>query len=90
MTQQPLTRQTRPARLGWVTTVNVQEAKAQLSRLLSQVEQGQEVTIARAGQPVARLVPVNPPVGRRFGVMSFEVPGDFDAPLSEQDLAQWE
>lgn len=37
--------------------VNVHEAKTHLSRLLAEVEGGQEVVIARAGKPVARLVP---------------------------------
>ena len=38
-------------------TVNVHEAKTHLSRLLERVESGQEIVIARAGRPVARLVP---------------------------------
>lgn len=37
--------------------IDVHEAKAHLSRLLERVEQGEEVVIARAGRPVARLVP---------------------------------
>ena len=37
--------------------VNVHEAKTHLSRLLAEVEQGEEVVIGRAGKPVARLVP---------------------------------
>lgn len=40
-----------------VTTVNVHEAKTHLSRLLEAVEAGEDVVIARAGKPVARLVP---------------------------------
>ena len=39
-----------------MATVNVHEAKTHLSRLLAQVEAGEEVTIARNGKPVARLV----------------------------------
>lgn len=39
-------------------SVNVYEAKTQLSRLLERVEAGEEIVIARAGKPVARLVPV--------------------------------
>ena len=39
-------------------TVNVHEAKTHLSKLLVQVGQGEEIIIARAGKPVARLVPV--------------------------------
>ncbi|HEY4007906.1 MAG TPA: type II toxin-antitoxin system Phd/YefM family antitoxin [Pseudonocardia sp.] len=38
--------------------VNVYEAKSQLSKLLEQVENGDEIIIARNGKPVARLVPV--------------------------------
>ena len=39
------------------STVNVHEAKTHLSRLLERVEAGEEVVIARAGRPIARLVP---------------------------------
>ncbi|WP_100498344.1 type II toxin-antitoxin system Phd/YefM family antitoxin [Geodermatophilus chilensis] len=39
------------------TTVNVHEAKTHLSRLLEAVEAGEDVVIARAGKPIARLVP---------------------------------
>ncbi|MCW5611662.1 MAG: type II toxin-antitoxin system Phd/YefM family antitoxin [Rubrivivax sp.] len=46
-------------------TVNVHEAKTQLSRLLEQAAQGREVVIAKAGRPVARLVPVQPPPATR-------------------------
>ena len=51
--------------------VNVHEAKTQLSRLLAQVEAGEEVVIARRGAPVARLVACKPrgkrPTGRPEG-----------------------
>ena len=40
-----------------VTTVNVHEAKTQLSQLLLRISMGEEVVIAKAGKPVARLVP---------------------------------
>lgn len=46
-------------------TVNVYEAKTQLSALLVEVESGGEVVIARAGRPVARLVAVGPATSRR-------------------------
>jgi prevent-host-death family protein len=72
--------------------VNVHEAKTQLSRLLVQVENGEEVVIARAGKPVARLVPVQAPAGRRLGIDDgvFKVPDDFDAPLPDDVLADFE
>lgn len=65
--------------------VNVHEAKTHLSKLLQQVEQGEEVVIARAGVPIARLVPWRPPVQRVAlpGAMRGQIScaEDFDAPL---------
>jgi prevent-host-death family protein len=46
-------------------TVNIHEAKTHLSRLLERVEAGEELVIARAGRPVARLVPYRPPMTPR-------------------------
>lgn len=42
-----------------MTQVNIHNAKTHLSQLLARVERGEEVTIARAGKPVARLVPIS-------------------------------
>lgn len=73
--------------------VNVHEAKSQLSRLLAQVEAGEEVVIARNGVPVARLVSTSRQAGKRQpgrwkGV--FTVPESFFDPLPEEELARWE
>ena len=46
-------------------TVNIHEAKTQLSRLLSRVELGEEIIISNRGVPVAKLVPLAPPQSRR-------------------------
>ena len=46
--------------------------------------------IARAGRPVLRLVPIDGPPARVFGGMDFVVPDDFDAPLSDEELSEWE
>lgn len=73
-----------------MTTVNVQEAKTRLSALLADVEAGDDVTIARAGVPVARLVPVVELHRRPFGLIELEVPDDFDQQLPEDELALWE
>lgn len=70
--------------------VNVQEAKTRLSELLARVERGEEIVVARAGKPVARLVPVDLSWTRPFGGLSFEVPDDFDEPLPDAELAAWE
>ena len=61
-------------------TINVYAAKTQFSRLIDAAAAGEEVVIARAGRPVARLVPVG--LGkRRLGVLigKLKVPADFDA-----------
>ena len=70
--------------------VNVQEAKTRLSDLLVRSERGEEIVIARAGRPVAKLVPVEPTPPRQFGVLHLDIPDDFDEPLSEDELAAWE
>jgi prevent-host-death family protein len=73
-------------------TVNVHEAKTHLSRLLVQVEAGEEVIIARNGKPVAQLVRCKPKGERKPGSMAglFEVPDSFFDPLPEEELAAWE
>ena len=70
--------------------VNVHQAKTHLSRLLQRVAAGEEVTIARAGVPVARLMPAEPrPTPRPLDMYrgQFTVPDDFNAPLPEELLA---
>ena len=67
--------------------VNVHRAKTELSRLLEAVEAGEEVIIARAGVPVARLVPVRTDErvpGRLAGVV--RLGENFDAPLPAEVL----
>ncbi len=73
-------------------TVNVHQAKTQLSRLLVRVESGEEVTIARRGQPVARLVACKPLKKRQADVIKSQVTisESFLDPLPEQELAAWE
>ena len=71
--------------------VNVLEAKTQLSRLLDSAQAGEEVIIARAGHPVARLVAivVNAPEARRvLGELVGKgwLADDFDAPFDEDFL----
>ena len=64
--------------------VNVHEAKTHLSRLIEEVEAGREVTIAKAGRPVAKLSPITRKAKRRkLGLLDgkFRIPDDFNAPL---------
>ncbi len=75
-----------------MATVNVHEAKTNLSRLLKQAEAGEEVVIARNGKPIARLVPVRKRVKRQFGSMKglIKIDDRFFEPLPEEELAAWE
>jgi len=73
--------------------VNVHEAKTHLSRLLARVREGEEIVIAKAGKPVARLVPLaERPVRRAPGSAKGKVTiaPDFDAPLPESVLESFE
>lgn len=67
--------------------VNIHEAKTHLSRLIEAVERGEEVVIARAGQPVATLTRYQPPRQQVAppGGMEGEIwmADDFDAPLDD-------
>jgi prevent-host-death family protein len=66
--------------------VNMHEAKTRLSELVELVRQGQRVTIARSGVPVADLVPHRHPVERRSGGRwrgRARVAPDFDAPMPD-------
>lgn len=73
--------------------VNVHDAKTGSSRLLAKAERGEEIVIARAGKPVARLIPLGPVAGApTLGADkgAFVVHDDFDAPLPEDVLADFE
>ena len=78
-----------------MTTVNIHAAKTHFSRLVDQAAAGEEIVIARAGKPVARLVPLAVPkepekrvLGRMAG--QFTTPDDFDAPLPDDLLDLFE
>ena len=74
-------------------SVNIHEAKTQLSRLIAEVEAGEDIVLARGGKPVARLVRVgNGPEARRFGSMRgrARVGDAFFEPLPEFELTAWE
>ena len=69
------------------TVVNIQEAKTHLSKLLARVRVGEEIVIARAGKPVARLVPFEEkPAQRVPGTAKGQViiAPDFDLPLPQE------
>lgn len=73
-------------------TVNIHEAKTHFSKLLAKVSAGEEIIIAKAGKPVARLAPIEPKAAKK------RIPGidkgkiwmsdDFDV-MSERELEEW-
>ncbi len=69
--------------------VNIHQAKTHLSRLLQRVALGEEITISKAGVPVARLVPVQAKGKRPLGLYKGQIwmAEDFDAPLPPDILA---
>jgi prevent-host-death family protein len=74
-------------------TVNIHEAKTQFSKLIARVEAGEEIVIARDGAPVARLVAIRQPLSKRISGRDrdlFTVPEDFDDPLPEGILEEFE
>jgi prevent-host-death family protein len=75
--------------------INIHMAKTNLSRLVDEVAAGAEIIIARAGKPVARLVPLAvPPAATRrvLGCLAGQLtlPIDFDAPLPDDTLDLFE
>jgi prevent-host-death family protein len=64
--------------------INIHDAKTNFSKLLRRVALGEEITIAKSGVPVARLVPVEPEQNTRklgLGHGTLKITDDFDAPL---------
>ena len=72
--------------------VNIHDAKTHLSKLLQRAVQGEEIVIAKSGKPIARLVAIEPSTPRKLGSAAgdFVVPADFDDPLPEAILAEFE
>lgn len=71
--------------------VNVHEAKTHLSRLLEQAHHGEEIIVAKAGKPYARLVALLPePARRQPGRLEGRVGPEFFEPLDDAELAPWE
>jgi prevent-host-death family protein len=76
--------------------VKMHQAKSQLSNLIARVEAGEEVILARGDTPVAKIVPLSPPVRepRKPGALKHlrgAIPDDlFLRPMTEEELAAWE
>jgi prevent-host-death family protein len=73
--------------------INIHQAKTQLSKLVEEAAQGEEIIIAKAGKPIARLVPLEKterkprvPGGMKGQIWMAD---NFDEPMSEEELALW-
>jgi prevent-host-death family protein len=76
-----------------MATVTIHQAKTNLSRLIKQAADGEEIIIARGSKPVARLVPVGPVKGKRKPGSwkgKFVLGPEFFEPLPDDELARWE
>ena len=74
-------------------SINIHEAKTHLSRLVDEVSAGAEIVIAKAGKPMARLIPFQRRSSRRkLAALAgrFSVPDNFDAPLPSDVLDDFE
>ncbi|MBL8501023.1 MAG: type II toxin-antitoxin system Phd/YefM family antitoxin [Gammaproteobacteria bacterium] len=74
-------------------TINIHEAKTHLSRFIEKAAAGEEIIIAKAGKPVAKLVPLHSlPSARSLGIFKgkLNVPEDFDAALPEDVMMQFQ
>jgi len=68
-------------------TVNIHQAKTQLSRLVDAAAKGEPFIIAKAGKPLVKVVPIDAPAApKRLGFMrgAFTVPDDFDTMAQEE------
>jgi prevent-host-death family protein len=70
--------------------INLNEAKANLSRLVDAAVAGEEIIIAKAGKPVVRLAPVEAQTPRQPGIARGRLTEAFFEPLPERELAAWE
>jgi prevent-host-death family protein len=75
------------------TIINIHEARTHLSRIVEEMAAGKEMVIAKAGKPMARLVPVEPSVTKKhLGLLKgkIKIPPDFNKPLPASILRQFD
>jgi prevent-host-death family protein len=72
-------------------TLNLYDAKTQLSSLVELAAAGEEIVIAKNGKPMAKLVAFKPAIKRKPGRLKGKIwiSPDFDAPMTEEELAAW-
>jgi prevent-host-death family protein len=73
-----------------MSIVNIHEAKTNLSKLLDRMLGGEDIVIAKAGKPLARLIPVEERLPRVPGIARGKVTDAFFEPLPEDELQAWQ
>ncbi len=82
-----------PSELDMVAKVEMNDAKGRLEELVARARAGEEIVLAEGGKAVARITSAAAPQGVRvFGEFAGKVwiSDDFSAPLTDEDLAEWE
>jgi prevent-host-death family protein len=70
--------------------VNIHEAKTQFSQLVDRAHAGEEIVVAKDGEPWARLVPLAAPAARQPGLLrGLRIDPAFDEPLPDDELDAW-
>jgi len=72
------------------TVVNIHEAKTHFSSLVRRAHDGEEILVAKAGTPYAKLVPLERAADRSPGLLSGHLGEAFFEPLPEEELERWE
>lgn len=73
-----------------MTIVNIHEAKTHFSKLLMRAHAGEEIIIAKSGEPYAKLTPLTPMKERKPGIAQGSVDDAFFEPLPNEILDDWE
>lgn len=76
-----------------MTVINIHQAKTHFSKIIDQVMQGEEIIIAKAGKPAAKLIPIDTKKpARKPGILKgkITISADFDTPLSDDILDSFE
>ncbi|MCZ6503953.1 MAG: type II toxin-antitoxin system Phd/YefM family antitoxin [Gammaproteobacteria bacterium] len=73
-----------------IETINIHYAKTHFSKLITRVESGEEIIIAKSGKPVARLVPLDYREDRVPGIAEGRLTDAFFEPLPAEELDFWE
>lgn len=70
--------------------INVHDAKTHFSKLLERAHAGEEIVLAKAGRPYAKLMPLDGPPPRQPGLLNGHLDDAFFEPLPDDELKAWE